>query len=77
MAGALGYAEGTLSALRGASPQHDDMLRDVVALIAYQQPEQVLQGHRQGLCGCVAGRITWPWVSHSSCQQCAGGCASP
>jgi hypothetical protein len=39
--GALAYAEGTLSALRSASPQLDDMLRDVVALIAYQQPEQV------------------------------------
>ncbi|PSC76243.1 Ran-binding 10 [Micractinium conductrix] len=38
--GALAYAEGTLSTLRGASPEHDARLRDVVALIAYQQPEQ-------------------------------------
>lgn len=38
--GALAYAQGPLSALRGASPEHDALLRDVVALIAYQQPEQ-------------------------------------
>ncbi|KAI7842482.1 hypothetical protein COHA_003836 [Chlorella ohadii] len=38
--GALGYAEGPLSTLRGASLDHDARLRDVVALIAYQQPEQ-------------------------------------
>ncbi|EFN56813.1 hypothetical protein CHLNCDRAFT_144348 [Chlorella variabilis] len=37
---ALAYAEGTLSGLRGASAEHDAVLRDVVALIAYQQPEQ-------------------------------------
>lgn len=56
--GALGYAEGPLSTLRGASLDHDARLRDVVALIAYQQPEQV-RGRR-----CCA---VWSTLGHVCC----------
>lgn len=40
MAGALACAEGSLAGLRGVSAERDAALQDVVALIAYQQPEQ-------------------------------------
>lgn len=57
MAGALAFAEGTLSGLRGASPEHDALLRDVVALIAYQQPEQV--GGKEWLAGLGQRLLRW------------------
>ena len=64
MAGALGFAEHRLAALRGASPAHDALLREVVALIAYQQPEQV-RGRVSVLSTLLALRWLPEWVTCS------------
>jgi hypothetical protein len=80
--GALAYAEGTLSALRSASPQLDDMLRDVVALIAYQQPEQsplaplLSQAQREATADIVnAAVLQWQAPAGSPQPQVQGGAA--